>query len=103
MQRRKCKVAKTKDIALLRSWKGNRMKQIQIPEQLFMELVKFHLLDMEENLPSIKQGLEAKLASLVMRDLYSKYNDHRGRTGTGEKRISGQTRSAGEIPLVNLP
>ena len=25
------------------------MKQIQIPEQLFMELVKFHLLDMEEN------------------------------------------------------
>lgn len=38
-----------------------------------MELVKFHLLDMEENLPSIKQGLEAKLDSLVMRDLYSKY------------------------------
>ena len=49
------------------------MKQIQIPEQLFMELVKFHLLDMEEKLPSIKQGLEAKLDSLVMRDLYSKY------------------------------
>ena len=49
------------------------MKQIQIPEQLFMELLKFHLLDMEENLPSIKQGLEAKLDSLVMRDLYSKY------------------------------
>ena len=44
------------------------MKQIQIPEQLFMELVKFHLLDMEENLPSIKQ-----LDALVMRDLYSKY------------------------------
>ena len=46
------------------------MKQIQIPEQLFMELVKFHLLDMEENLPSIKQGLEAKLDALVMRDLF---------------------------------
>ena len=41
------------------------MKQIQIPEQLFMELVKFHLLDMEENLPSIKQGLEAKLDALL--------------------------------------
>ena len=49
------------------------MKQIQIPEQLFMGLVKFHLLDVEENLPSIKQGLEAKLDALVMRDLYSKY------------------------------
>ena len=49
------------------------MKQLRISEQLFMELVKFHLLDMEENLPSIKQGLEAKLDALVMRDLYSKY------------------------------
>lgn len=58
---------------MLRSWKGDSMKQIQIPEQLFMELVKFHLLDVEENLPSIKQGLEAKLDALVMRDLYSKY------------------------------
>ena len=38
-----------------------------------MELVKFHLLDMEENLPSIKQGLEAKLDSLVMRDLYTTF------------------------------
>ena len=49
------------------------MKQIQIPEQLFMELVKFHLLDMDENFPNIKQGLEKKLDALVMRDLYSKY------------------------------
>lgn len=73
MQKRKCKVAKIKDIALLRSRKGGSMKQIQIPEQLFMELVKFHLLDMQENLPSIKQGLEAKLDALAMRDLYSKY------------------------------
>ncbi len=39
-----------KDIALLRSWKGERMKQIQIPAQLFMELVKFHLLDMERQI-----------------------------------------------------
>lgn len=28
---------------------------------------------------------------------------HRGRTGTGEKRISGKTRSAGEISVVMLP
>ena len=80
------------------------MKQIQISEQLFTELVKFHLLDMEENLPSIKQGLEAKLDALVMRDLYSKYKNctYRGRTGTGKKRIFGQTRSIGEISLVDF-
>ena len=49
------------------------MKQIQIPEQLFMELVKFHFLDMEENLPSIKQGLEKKLDALVKRQLYTTF------------------------------
>ena len=38
------------------------MKQIQIPEQLFMELLKFHLLDMEENLPSIKQQSKDELS-----------------------------------------
>lgn len=70
-----------------------------------MELVKFHLLDMEENLPSIKQGLEAKLDSLVMRDLYSKYKTAPTEEEREQamKRMSGQTRSAGEIPLVNLP
>ena len=80
------------------------MKQIQIPEQLFMELVKFHLLDVEENLPSIKQGLEAKLDALVMRELIFKIQNcaHRGRTGTGKKRIFGQTRSTGRFSLVIL-
>ena len=74
------------------------MKQIQIPEQLFMELVKFHLLDMEENLPSIKQGLEMKLDALVIQNCaYS------GKTRTGKKRIFGQTRSIGEISLVDFP
>ena len=62
------------------------MKQIQIPEQLFMELVKFHLLDMEENLPSIKQGLEAKMDSLVMRDLYSKYKTAPRKNGNGREK-----------------
>ena len=69
-----------------------------------MELVKFHLLDMEENLPSIKQGLEAKLDALVMRDLYSKYKTAptEEEREQAKKRISGQTRSAGEIPVVIL-
>ena len=47
------------------------MKQIQIPEQLFMELVKLHH-GYGRNLLSIKQGLEGNWM-LVMRDLYSKY------------------------------
>ena len=46
------------------------MKQIQIPEELFMQLIKYH---MQELQPKIKEGLESKLDSISMRLLYSKY------------------------------
>lgn len=49
------------------------MKQIQIPEELFMQLIKYHLLDMQELQPKIKEGLESKLDSISMRLLHSKY------------------------------
>ncbi|SHM99357.1 hypothetical protein SAMN02746066_04278 [Anaerosporobacter mobilis DSM 15930] len=49
------------------------MKQVQIPEQLFFDLVKYHLLDMEDRLPEIKKGLTDKMDAIVMRELYSKY------------------------------
>ena len=49
------------------------MKQIQIPEELFVALMKYHLLDMEEVQPEIKKGLEDKMDSISMRQLYSKY------------------------------
>lgn len=49
------------------------MKQIQIPEELFILLMKYHLLDMEEVQPEIKKGLMDKMDSITMRLLYSKY------------------------------
>ena len=49
------------------------MKQIQIPEELFLLLMKYHLLDMEEVQPEIKKGLMDKMDSITMRLLYSKY------------------------------
>lgn len=49
------------------------MKQIQIPEELFILLMKYHLLDMEEVQPEIKKGLMEKMDSITMRLLYSKY------------------------------
>lgn len=49
------------------------MKQIQIPEELFILLMKYHLLDMEEVQPEIKKGLKDKMDSITMRLLYSKY------------------------------
>lgn len=49
------------------------MKQIQIPEQLFFALLKYHLVEIDEVLPEIKKGLEDKLEAMVRRDLYTKY------------------------------
>lgn len=49
------------------------MKQIQISEELFIALVKYHLLDMENVQPEIRKGLMDKMDSITMRLLYSKY------------------------------
>lgn len=49
------------------------MKHIQITEKLFVLLIKYHLLDMEEIQPEIKKGLMDKMDSITMRLLYSKY------------------------------
>ena len=49
------------------------MKNIQISEQLFFALLKYHLVEMDDVLPEIKKGLEEKLEAMVRRDLYTKY------------------------------
>ena len=49
------------------------MKNVQISEELFFALLKYHLLKMDDVLPEIKKGLEEKLEAIVRRDLYTKY------------------------------
>ena len=49
------------------------MKNVQIPEELFMKLLKYHFLDVEEIQPEIKKGLMDKMDAMVMRELYSRY------------------------------
>ena len=49
------------------------MKNVQISQELFLDLVRFHLLEMEELSPEIQKGLEAKLEAMVKRELYTKY------------------------------
>lgn len=49
------------------------MKTIQISEQLFFALLKYHLVEMDDVLPEIKKGLEEKLGAMVKRDLYTIY------------------------------
>lgn len=49
------------------------MKNIQISEELFFALLKYHLVKIDDVLPEIKKGLEDKLEAMVRRDLYTKY------------------------------
>ena len=80
----------------------DKMGNVQISQELFMQLLRLHLVEDESCEREIKQELEKKLDRMVMRDLYGKFKTAltEERTGTGEKRVSGQTWSAGQFPLV---
>ena len=49
------------------------MENVQISEELFVAIMRYFMLEQEELLPQIKQGLEKKLDAMVMRELYTKY------------------------------
>ena len=51
----------------------DRLKNVQISEELFFALLKYHLVEIDDALPEIKKGLEDKLEAMVRRDLYTKY------------------------------
>ena len=48
------------------------LKNVQISEELFIALLKYHLVEIDDVLPEIKNGLK-KLKAMVRRDLYTKY------------------------------
>lgn len=52
---------------------GMKNKNVQIPYELFFQLLQYHLMDMNESEEKIKEGLEKKLNSLVEWELYSRY------------------------------
>lgn len=48
------------------------MKNIQIPQELFMKLLRYHLLDDDNCAADVKKGLEQKMNTMVERELYTK-------------------------------
>ena len=48
-------------------------KSVQIPYELFVALVKYHLAYDDDCAEEIRQGLEQKLDALVRHELYAKY------------------------------
>ena len=51
----------------------DKMENVQISQELFMQLLRFHLVEDESCEKEIRQGLEKKLDRMVMRDLYGKF------------------------------
>ena len=49
------------------------MKSVQIPYDLFVALVEYHLAYGDDYAGEIRQGLEQKLDALVRCELYAKY------------------------------
>lgn len=48
------------------------MKNVMIPEELFGKIIKYHLLDQEQEADDIRISLEKKLDAMVNREVYSK-------------------------------
>ena len=53
--------------------KDKKIKNVQIPYELFMLLLRYHLVEDDTCLEEIRQGLEKKLDSLVQHELYGKF------------------------------
>lgn len=51
----------------------NRVKSVQIPYDLFVDLVLYHLNGEDDFDEEIRQGLEQKLDAMLNRQLYSQY------------------------------
>ena len=49
------------------------MKNVQIPYDLFMALLRYHLVEDGSCADEIRRGLEKKLDSMVRHELYAKY------------------------------
>lgn len=48
------------------------MKQVQIPQELFVQLIHYHLMEDDSYVDEIRMGLEKKLDAVVLRELYEK-------------------------------
>ncbi|OUP62274.1 complexin-2 [Drancourtella sp. An177] len=48
------------------------MKQVQIPQELFVLLIHYYLMEDDSNVDEIRVGLEKKLDAMVLRELYGK-------------------------------
>lgn len=79
------------------------MKNVQIPQELFMKLLRYHLLNDDSCTEDVKKGLEQKMNTMVERELYTKSKT----APTEEERekpagVSEQAGNTGRLSMVIL-
>ena len=67
-------------------------RNVQIPYELFFQLLQYFLMENYESEEIIRQGLERKLDTMVNRELYSKYKT----APTEEEREKSQAGISGQ-------
>ena len=84
-------------IGHLATLKGDQMKNrnVQIPYELFFQLLQYFLMENYEGEEIIRKGLEKKLNAMVDRELYSKYR----KVQAG---IPGKEGNTGKLSLVEI-
>ena len=71
-------------------------KSVQIPYELFFQLLQYFLMDNYDGEEIIRLGLEKKLDAMVNREVYRK-----SKTAPTEEE-SGQTGNTGELSMVKV-
>ena len=73
------------------------MKNVQIPQELFMKLLRYHLLDDDSCAADVKKGLEQKMNAMVERELYTKSKTAQRKNG---KKLARSIWTGGEYRLT---
>ena len=86
-------------IGHLATLKGDQMKNrnVQIPYELFFQLLQYFLMENYEGEEIIRKGLEKKLNAMVDRELYN-----RGRERKVQAGIPGKEGNTGKLSLVEI-
>ena len=89
-------------IGHLATLKGDQMKNrnVQIPYELFFQLLQYFLMENYEGEEIIRKGLEKKLNAMVDRELYSKYKTAPERKV--QAGIPGKEGNTGKLSLVAI-
>lgn len=79
-------------------------RNVQIPYELFFQLLQYFLMDNYDGEEIIRLGLKKKLDAMVNREVYSKSKTSTNgrRTGKVPAGISGQTGNTGGLSMVKV-